>query len=44
VVAGLNPGILGGRRAREFETRKIEEGKRGLTLNDPESVNRSLED
>jgi hypothetical protein len=44
VVAALNPGILGGRRAREFQTRKIEEGKRRLNLGDPESVNRSFED
>ena len=40
----MNPSILGGRRAREFRTRKIEEGKRRLTLDDPESVNRSFED
>ena len=44
MVAGLNPGILAGRRAREFQTRKIKEGKRRLTLGDPESVNRSFED
>jgi hypothetical protein len=44
VVAGLNTGILAGRRGREFQTRKIEEGKGRLTLGDPESVNRSFED
>ena len=44
MVAGLNPGILGGRCAREFPTLKIEEGKRRLALGDPKSVNRSFED
>jgi len=44
MVAGLNPGVLAGRRAREFQTRKIKEGKRRLTLGDPESVNCSFED
>jgi hypothetical protein len=44
VVAGLNPGGLCRRRIREFHARKIEEGKRMLTLGESESVHRPFAD